>query len=191
MKSEPFDQSRFNAALEGLRDGDSRATEWLFRKLQPPLLRYLRAREPSFADDLAAEVWLGVSRALPTFEGNWADFRAFFFTIARRRLGDHRRNSERGRIQVVETMAFDIYEAADSTDQAALANLSGQQAASTLASMLTDDQAEVLLLRVLADLDVEQVAAIMQRSATWVRVTQHRALRSLAKRLGPSFAVTR
>ena len=57
--------------------------------------------------------------------------------------------------------------------------------------MLSGDQAEVLLLRVLADLDVDQVAAIMQRSPNWVRVTQHRAVRTLAKRLGPKIVVMR
>ena len=57
--------------------------------------------------------------------------------------------------------------------------------------MLSGEQADVLLLRVLADLDVEQVASIMQRSPNWVRVTQHRAVRRLAKRLGPKIVVMR
>ncbi|MEY2754142.1 MAG: hypothetical protein RJB65_500, partial [Actinomycetota bacterium] len=43
--------------------------------------------------------------------------------------------------------------------------------------------AEVVLLRVLADLDAESVARIMGRSAGWVRVTQHRALARLAEAL--------
>jgi DNA-directed RNA polymerase specialized sigma24 family protein len=46
-------------------------------------------------------------------------------------------------------------------------------------------------LRVLADLGVDEVAAIMGRTANWVRVTQHRALRRLASRLGPKLDVMR
>jgi RNA polymerase sigma-70 factor, ECF subfamily len=57
--------------------------------------------------------------------------------------------------------------------------------------LLPRDQAEVVLLRVLGDLDADQVAEIMGRSANWVRVTQHRALRRLADRLGPKVGVTR
>jgi DNA-directed RNA polymerase specialized sigma24 family protein len=45
-------------------------------------------------------------------------------------------------------------------------------------------------LRILADLDVATVAARLQRPETWVRVTQHRALRRLAHRLGPRSLVT-
>ena len=54
-----------------------------------------------------------------------------------------------------------------------------------ITALLSADQAEVLLLRVLADLDVDQVAAIVQRSPNWVRVTQHQTMTNLAKRLGP------
>lgn len=42
------------------------------------------------------------------------------------------------------------------------------------------DQAEVVLLRVVAGLSVEQVAKILGKSAGSVRVAQHRALRRLA-----------
>ena len=50
--------------------------------------------------------------------------------------------------------------------------------------LLPPDQAEVVLLRVLADLDVDEVAELLDRTSNWVRVTLHRALRRLAERLG-------
>jgi len=48
---------------------------------------------------------------------------------------------------------------------------------------LPDDQRPVLLLRVLADLTVEQVAQVMGRSVGAVKALQRRGLRTLRDRL--------
>jgi len=61
-----------------------------------------------------------------------------------------------------------------------LAQLSAQDALDLIARSLPVDQAEVLTLRIVADLDVAQVAIVMGRTSNWVRVNQHRALRHLA-----------
>lgn len=184
-----FDPSRFDDVIARLRSGDSHALEELFRELQPRLLRFLRSQESRAADDLAAEVWLAVATGISRFEGGSSDFRAWVFSIARRRLADNRRTAVRRRTDVVEVETFDRRCADDMPENEALDKMSGQQAAELVVSVLKGEQAEVLLLRVLADLDVDQVATIMQRSPNWVRVTQHRAVRTLAKRLGPKIVV--
>ncbi len=182
---------RFDDVIADAGRGDQRAIESLFRELQPPLLRFLRAQESRAADDLAAEVWLAVARGIARFDGDWADFRAWVFAIARKRLADHRRTAVRRRTDIVEADVFESRPSVDAPEQETLDRLSGQQAATLITSVLSGEQAEVLLLRVLGDLDVERVAAIMQRSPNWVRVTQHRAVRNLAKRLGPKVVVIR
>jgi RNA polymerase sigma-70 factor (ECF subfamily) len=191
MPSNQFDSSSFDEVIARARNGDPHAVEDLFRELQPRLLRFLRSQESRAADDLAAEVWLAVASGISRFEGDWSDFRAWIFAIARRRLADHRRTAVRRRTDVVEAETFEHRLAGDMPENEALDKMSGQQAAELIASVLKGEQAEVLLLRVLADLDVDQVAAIMQRSPNWVRVTQHRAVRTLAKRLGPKIVVMR
>ena len=60
----------------------------------------------------------------------------------------------------------------------------GTQAALALIASLPPAQAEVLLLRVVADLSVEDVARIVGKRPTAVRALQHRAVVSLAKRAG-------
>lgn len=177
--------------IAGARSGDPRAVEELFREVQPRLLRFLRSQESVAADDLAAEVWLAVATGILRFDGDWPDFRAWVFAIARRRLADYRRTAVRRRTDVVDVAAFDSHHAHDSPENEALDKLSGQRAATLITSVLSGEQAEVLLLRVLADLDVDQVASIMRRSPNWVRVTQHRAVRNLANRLGPKIVVMR
>jgi len=186
-----FDPSRFDHVLARVIAGDPNAVEELFNELQPRLLRFLRSQESRAADDIAAEVWLAVARGVSKFQGDWDDFRAWVFGIARRRLADHRRTAVRRRTDVVEAEMFERRAAVDDTESDALETISGQEAAALVASTLAADQAEVLLLRVLGDLDVEQVASIMQRTPNWVRVTQHRAVQTLAKRLGPKIVVMR
>ena len=95
------------------------------------------------------------------------------------------------RTDVVDVTAFANREADDSPENEALDTMSGQQAARLITSVLSGEKAEVLLLRVLADLEVDQVASVMGRSPNWVRVTQHRAVRTLAKRQGPKIVVMR
>ena len=191
MPPESFDPSRFDDVIASVGRGDPHAIEVLFRELQPRLLRFLRSQEHRVADDLAAEVWLAVARGISRFEGDWPDFRAWVFAIARKRLADHRRTAVRRRTDVVASEEFDHHLADETTENDALDKISGQQAAALITAVLSADQAEVLLLRVLADLDVDQVASIVQRSPNWVRVTQHRAMRTLAKRLGPKIVVMR
>ena len=53
-----------------------------------------------------------------------------------------------------------------------------------LLSTLPADQAEVIMLRVVAGLDVNRVAQLMGKHPTTVRVLAHRGLRRLAARLG-------
>jgi len=191
VPSGSFDPTRFDDVIDRLRGGDPHAVEQLFGEIQPRLLRFLHSQESRYADDLAAEVWLAVAGGVVRFEGDWDDFRAWIFTIARHRLADHRRTAARRRTDPVAVEGFDDRVSDDTTEDTALDKISGRQAAELIATVLDGEQAEVLLLRVLADLDVDRVASIMQRTPNWVRVTQHRALRTLAKRLGPKIVVMR
>jgi RNA polymerase sigma-70 factor (ECF subfamily) len=61
--------------------------------------------------------------------------------------------------------------------------LSAQEAVDLIVATLPADQSEVLVLRIVADLDVAHVAELLGHTPNWVRVTQHRALRRLAEAL--------
>jgi DNA-directed RNA polymerase specialized sigma24 family protein len=49
----------------------------------------------------------------------------------------------------------------------------------------------VIMLRVLGDLSIAQVASVMGRDVVWVGVTQHRALKRLANRFRSKVLVTK
>lgn len=185
------DDLEFARLLAEAQSGDETAMRSLFVELHPRLMRFLRANEPRVGDDLGGEVWLAVARGLKDFDGGASAFRAWVFAIARRRIADHRRRGVRRRTDPVERTQFENRAATDDPEATAMERMSGQAAAALIVATLPPDQAEVILLRVLADLDVDEVAEIMGRSANWVRVTQHRALQRLTDRLGSRIDVIR
>ncbi|MGH9024042.1 MAG: RNA polymerase sigma factor [Acidimicrobiia bacterium] len=172
---------KFDRVLPAAQAGADWAVDVLFRSYQPLLLRYFRAQEPRVADDLAGDVWLALARGLGGFTGCEAGFRGWLFTIARRRLIEHRRRAAcRGGNEVsidhVAVLVGGDDPAAEATD-----SISAQEAIDRLVGALTPDQAEVVLLRVVAGLSAGEVARMTGRSPGHVRVLQHRALRRLAE----------
>lgn len=176
----PVDPLDLTAALRAAQDGDEAATAQLFRALNPPLLRYLRHRAPAAAEDLASECWLAASKTLATFEGEAEDFRAWMFGVARRQVANHWRASQRGPLVLLVDHPADEPTAPDVGD-VVVESLSAQGAVAALLRSLPDDQAEILLLRVVAGLSVDRVATLLDKRPGTVRVAQHRALRRLAK----------
>ena len=174
----------FDEVLAAASAGDEWAAALLFDALQPSLLRYLRWEEPGAADDLAGETWLAMAEHIGDFTGDEAAVRAWMFSVARRRLADHRRRAARRRTQPVAP--HELPEAPGGSDPADLVveALSTQQAIDHLVARLSREQAEVIVLRVVAGLSVEDVARILRKRLGTVRVIQHRALRRLGRKAG-------
>jgi RNA polymerase sigma-70 factor (ECF subfamily) len=176
-------------ALRDARRGDEWAITLLVRSIQPGLLRYLQRKAPAAAEDLASETWLAAAQQLAHFEGSFAAFRALVFTIARRRAVDHYRRLGRHLVEVpLDEVPLDEAEGkgAPVLDAAEIAveRLSSREAIDALVRALPPAQAEVVLLRVVADLSVDEVAQVLGRSPGAVRILQHRALRKLERQLG-------
>lgn len=172
----------FVRRLESARAGDEVAFTALFRSVQPALLRYLgvmtRGLPGSSADDVASDTWLQVVRGLHRFRGGEDGFRAWVFAIARARLIDARRRGRRLAMPA-ETDVL-LADAAAAVDVAAsVEELMSTEAALRLVSRLPAVQAEVVLLRYVAGLDVEHTARLVGKRPGTVRVTAHRALRCL------------
>ena len=174
----------FDDVLAAAREGADWAVAVLFRSLQPRLLRFLRAGVGADADDVASQAWLEIARALPRFTGGEDDFAALLFTVARRRMADHRRAVRRRPVAAAGEDALATVADGGVTEDDVIARLRGEEAARLIATILPPDQAEIVLLRVVGGFSAEEVAAIVGRRAGTVRVLQHRALRRLAERLG-------
>ena len=174
----------FAQLLTLARDGDPDAITAIYKLEQPRLLRVLRAEVGDAADDVASQTWLETMGALRRFEGDQRGFRALLFTIARRRVADHRRTQRRKPATPTATPALTAaVDARASADTDLLAELSSDVAIEIITGALNPEQAEIVLLRVVAGLSVDEVAGIVGKNAGAVRVQQHRALKRLAKAL--------
>jgi RNA polymerase sigma-70 factor (ECF subfamily) len=168
----------FGVTLASARTGDDAAFACIFRDVQPALLRYLRliTAEP---EDVAGETWVQVVTGLRRFRGEEQDFRAWLFTIARNRAADAGRSRHRRPAVPLDlTDAAQQLTAPDTADQALEA--ASTQAAMDLIKSLPREQAEIIMLRVVAGLDTSDVARIVGKTPGAVRVAAHRGLRRLA-----------
>lgn len=171
----------FAPRLAAARDGDDEGFAALWRELQPPLLRYLSVASGDAAEDLASETWIRVARDLGSFTGDERGFRSWVFTIARHRLLDWRRHEGRARTVPRPLERLDGRATADPAGEA-LERLA-TDAALQLIARLPADQAEVVILRAVAGLDVASAARVLGKRPGAVRVLAHRGLRRLAELL--------
>ena len=181
------DRDEFVEVLRGAQGGHDESFAVLWRRFQPPLLRYLRVAVPfGEAEDVASLVWLDVARSLRGFSGGEEGFRSWLFTIARRRVLDHRRAWARR--PASEPLVEDREQVGSGDDPVGAAEWQwSTDAALALLGRLKPIQAEVIALRVIAGLDVDQVAKLVHKSPGAVRVIAHRGLRELAALLaGPA-----
>ncbi|MGN6522593.1 MAG: RNA polymerase sigma factor [Actinomycetes bacterium] len=172
----------FAETLAEAQAGEEKAFTELFRALNPAVVRYLTVLAgTSLAEDLAAETWLAALRTFATFEGDERALRAWLMTIARARWVDTMRARARKPELVVDTAPETP--AADDVAAQVEVRFTTDWALSVIAT-LPADQAEVVTLRVVAQLDVPEVAELTGKTANHVRVLTHRGLRRLAKVLG-------
>ena len=166
---EEFDDALVKAAV----DGDERAITRVWEHWNPRLLRFFKSRQVAEPDDLAAVVWLEIARKLPEFSGDAGAFRRWLFTTAYRRMIDAaRRDGQRPRPVELEEV---------SADRPSDDSLEELDWALRLLQQLPPDQATAVALRILAEMDVIDVAEAMNKSAANVRVLTHRGLKFLAE----------
>lgn len=169
----------FPDVLLAAQTGADWAIGVLFAAHNPMLVRFLEGRARGFGDDLAQEVWIAAARNLRSFTGDEAAFRSWLFSIARSKVIDNARRDGRRPATPTDPHVME----ATSPTQASEDSLTAQEAIDELIAGLSDEHADIVLLRVVAGLSVEEVAAIVGKRPGAVRVAQHRALRRIARRL--------
>jgi len=180
----------FARVLADAQGGSEDQFAVLWRDANPALLRYLRVLAPENAEDIAAETWVHVVRGLQRFIGDEAAWRAWLFTTARRRLIDQVRLRKRHPAEPLEEISPAEVPSTPDTAQIALDNLATEDALALL-KHLPPLQADVIMLRVVAGLDTDAVAAILGKSPGNIRVMAHRGLRKLESLLSAAGVTSR
>jgi len=169
----------FDEVLAAARLGQAWALSQLFHRYAGPVAGYVRSRSPAEPDDLVSEVFTAALTSLDRFTGGESDFRGWLFTIAQRRVVDDLRRRSR-RVTTTGYEPEQDHRSVDSAEDAGVERLGAQWVRSVL-DRLAPDQREVLLLRVLGDLTVEQVARVLGKSPGAVKQLQRRGLASARK----------
>jgi RNA polymerase sigma-70 factor (ECF subfamily) len=153
-----------------------------------PIYRYIymRVRNQADAEDLTGQVFLKMIDALPGYRLQGVPFSTWLYRIAHNLVIDRYRRSSRVPLELSEQLPdsgpFALPEARlqTSEDRRRLVAALGR---------LTDDQRQVILLRFIENVEVEQIARIMHRSRGAIHAMQHRALASLNRVLAEAVPV--
>jgi RNA polymerase sigma factor (sigma-70 family) len=167
--------------IEAAKRGSEPAWEQIYRSLAGPVTGYLRSRGASDPEDLSSEVFLQVARDLHRFSGDKDKFRSWVFVIAHRRLIDARRKASR-RPVLAEGAVGQVDERGGDVEEEVMSNL-GTDWMTEVFESLTDEQQRVLSLRIIADLSLEDTAAVMGKRVGAIKALQRRALGAVRTRL--------
>jgi RNA polymerase sigma-70 factor (ECF subfamily) len=176
-KGSPLPGSITDDVLAAAQAGSGDAFAVIWRELAPVVVGYLATRGVADPEGTASDVFLALLPRLGELRGGAAGLRTFVFSIAHARTVDEIRRRER-RPAVVEFDRVRHDRALPSAEDDALHRL-GAERVQNLLQRLPADYREVLALRVLGDLSVEQAATVMRRSAGSVKQLQRRALLAL------------
>jgi RNA polymerase sigma factor (sigma-70 family) len=170
----------FGSRLAAAREGADWAWREIYGELAPLVLGYLRARGAPDPDDLAGEAFAQVVRDLHRFEGGERAFRAWVMTVVHNRMLDELRRRGRRPVELLADPIGD--EPGGDVETEALARLGASEVTAVL-SELSPEQQSVLLLRILGDLTIEEVARVIGKRPGAVKQLQRRGLAAARRAL--------
>jgi len=168
--------------VRSAKRGEAWALTEVWHRHSAAVLAYLRGRGVVDAEDMTSEVFLQVFRGIGRFRGDVGDLRTFVFSVAHARYVDEvRRLARRG---VAAEFSADRHDRPEPSAESAAMTALATDRVRRLIETLSPDQRDVLLLRIVADLSLEQTAEVLGKSVGSVKSLQHRGLAALRPILG-------
>lgn len=166
----PVDALDFDQLVEEAVHGSDSAFTLLWRNFQPRMVRYLAmfTNEP---EDLCSEVWIKIATSIKSFQGDSKAFKGWIYTIARNAATDLARKKQRSGTSVELNESDWVGENSTMVE------------VMDLVKRLPQEYAEIIMLRIVADLDASEVAEIVGKTQGNVRVLTHRGLKQLNEML--------
>ncbi|WP_406829322.1 sigma-70 family RNA polymerase sigma factor [Pedococcus sp. KACC 23699] len=157
--------------------GETGALRSIYEALAPRVSGYLRSHGSTDPEGLTQDVFLVLFQRLSDLTGGAAGLRTFTFSLAHARVVDELRARQRHPATVPYEPDTDR-RTSDSAEVVAVRALDATQALA-LVDALNEGQRDVVLLRVVAGLSLEETATALGRSVGSVKQLQRRALLSL------------
>ncbi len=171
----------FGDALAAAQAGEELGFAVLYREFASGVLGFLRGRVPREAEDVAASVWLDVAQSIGRFVGDEKGFRAWLFTIVRRRMLNEFRRQGRDHSDPHDPAVMPTAPSITTPEGEVLARLDAVEALALIGSILPPLQADVVLMRVVGGLPVDEIADVLDLAPGHIRVLSHRGLKTLAE----------
>jgi RNA polymerase sigma-70 factor (ECF subfamily) len=149
---------------------------------------FLKVNSPEVAEDLTSETflrgWMAYKQRETSNKQQATKIEnppAFLYQIARNLVVDYYR--EKGKAQIVSALDYRIIDPRINLEERANLNSDFEQVRHALVN-LKEDYQDVIIYRYLDELSVPEIAKILEKSEGTVRVTLHRALKTLREKLG-------
>jgi RNA polymerase sigma factor (sigma-70 family) len=163
------------------QNGDANAMSELYEHYKPAVFKYLyyRSGAVQVAEELTTEVFIRVIQKLPRYQLNQTPFQAWLFTIARNLAIDHFRHEKtRQHVDLNESFVG----TSDEPEALAEHNIQVERLQEAL-NQLTSDQCDVIVLRFLAGMPINEAALALNKRTGAIKMLQARALLALKKLL--------
>jgi RNA polymerase sigma factor (sigma-70 family) len=181
-----FGQS-FETTIAAARQGAEWAWTAIYGELAPSVRGYVRGNGAADPDDVTGEVFLRIVQDIARFHGDEAHFRSWVFVIAHHRVVDQRRRRIRHPESPLHDEALNLetlnpIRQATNVEREALDNLATDSVEATIRRCVPD-QREVLLLRVIGGLTLQETADALGKSLGAVKALQRRGAAAIAREL--------
>lgn len=164
-------------AIRRAQAGDKHSITYLYEKYHLSIYRYLyyKVGDAASAEDLASETFVRMISALPQYRSESVPFQAWLYQIARNLSIDHYRHSAIRDHAPIEDGMKSPEEPLDTAVQRSLDHENLRRAL----VHLPNDQRDVLILRFISGMPVQQAAATLHKSEDAIKGLQRRALIAL------------
>ena len=169
----------FPEVLAAAQTGAEWAWSRLYRDLSGQVLGYMRFQGAVDGENLLGEVWLQVARNIHSFEGDEGNFRSWVFGIAHNRVIDERRYRSRRPVEPTETVPDQPGESHE-VESEAIDSIRRAEIQELLMK-LSDSQRDVLILRILGGLTINEIGKAIGKRPGAVKALQRRGLEALMR----------
>jgi RNA polymerase sigma-70 factor, ECF subfamily len=166
------------------KNGDGEAFGQLYDAYVDMVYRfiYFRLNDRALAEDFTSETFLRALRRISTIDYQGRDIGAWFMTIARNLILDHKK-SARTRLEVPTAETIEG-ERSERSPEAAVIDLLTSERLMAAVRQLGHEQRECVILRFVQGFSVSETASVMGKNDGSVKALQHRAVRKLAEIIG-------
>ena len=164
--------------------GEVNAIGWLYDRHRESIFRYLwiRLDDRQLAEDLTGDVFMRMLDALPRYRQKGLPFRAWLYRIAHNLVIDHFR-----KMNHQTAVSLEVAEELGTDDEPGQTIEQRQLTEQLLAALmrLEPTQSEVITMRFLAGLSLQETALALGKTEAAVKALQYRGLNGLRRALEP------